>query len=111
MLCLIIFASTGALVHSLCSTATQCTASSFVEAEHSRHASTMRHDEYETPLTYVSYMLTVILPQTMSAAALLTRQLRSVLGSPVMHLRAVQYAQLRDLLARLPSAGGAGSSW
>jgi len=44
----------------------------------------MRHDEYETHLTYVSYMLTVILPQTMSAAALLTRQLRSVLGSPVI---------------------------
>ena len=99
------------LVHSLCRTATQCTASSYVEAVHGRHASTMRHDEYEIHLTSAGYMLTVILPQTMSAAALLTRWLRSVLGSPVMHLRAVQYAQLRDLLARLPSAGGAGSSW
>ncbi len=71
----------------------------------------MRHNEYETHLTYVSYMLTVILPETMSAAALLTRWLRIGLRTPVRHLRAVQYAQLRDLLARLPSAGGAGSSW
>ena len=71
----------------------------------------MRHNECETHLTHVSYMLIVILPETMSAAALLSRWLRIGLRTPVRHLRAVQNAQLRDLLARLPSAGGAGSSW
>jgi len=50
----------------------------------------MRHDKCETHLTYVSYMLAVILPQSMSGAALLTRRLWSVLvGTTVRHLHAV----------------------
>jgi len=74
----------------------------------------MRHDGYETHLTYVSYMLTVIPGHTAPdhvCCCFAHKMVEECAGNPSHHLRAVQYAQLRDLLARLPSAGGAGSSW
>jgi len=63
----------------------------------------------ETYLTYVSYMLAVILPQK---AALLTSCLWSLLvGTMVRQLDAVPQAQLYELLMTLLSAGRASRSW
>ena len=46
--------------------------------------STVRHGKYEGHLTYVSYMLAILLPQSMSGAALLTSCFWSMLVSTTM---------------------------